>query len=350
MNHRQFVPSLKPKPRSLGFTLIELLVVIAIIAVLIALLLPAVQQAREAARRTQCRNSLKQIGLALHNYHDINNSFPGLISFGHVVSGSAQTWGYSWSTMILPQMDQANIFNQLSIIDPAGVSVDGFPFDLSNSSFPPAAGKTAANYAWSKPIPSLLCPSDVIPAVMGQLDGLGHTSFAASYGNSNWSNYTSLGVYGDGLNDINGGSTRGMFPMSPCVSLRDVTDGTSNTIMIGETSGHTTNEIPATGDGAYPWGQWAFPSRHMGSAGRTGRAPPNNKVTGTGGLVRYNRQAFNSAHVGGAHFLFGDGSVRFISNNIDCDAENTAATASPPQYKIYGLLHTRDDGRVTGEF
>ena len=347
MNHRQFVPPLKPKPRSRGFTLIELLVVIAIIAVLIALLLPAVQQAREAARRTQCRNSLKQIGLALHNYHDINNSFPGLCSFGGVIKvggvDQAQVWGYNWSAMILPQMDQAPLFNAISIVIPVPGS---FQFDLSNSVWPP---NTNGSYS-TKAIPAFLCPSDVIPSVMGQLDGLGHSSFAASYGNSNWSNYTSLGVYGDGISDANGVSTKGMFPMSPCVSLRDVTDGTSNTIMIGEISGHTASEIPATGDAAYPWGSWALIPRHMGSAGRTGRAPPNNKVTGTGGLIRYNRQAFNSAHVGGAHFLFGDGSVRFISNNIDCDAENTAATATPPQNKIYGLLHTRDDGRVTGEF
>jgi len=321
--------------------LIELLVVIAIIAVLIALLLPAVQQAREAARRTQCKNALKQIGLALHNYHDVNNHFPGLISFGDVIGGSAQTWGYSWSAMILPYIDQAPMYNQISKIVPVS---GGFQFDLSNSIWPPDPATA------QKAMPIYLCPSDIIPSVMGQLDGMGHMSYAGSYGNSNWSNYTSLGVYGDGLRDSTGVSTSGMFPMTPCVQLRDVIDGTSNTIIVGETSGHTPIDVPACGDGAYAWGEWAFPSRHMGSAGRTGRAPPNNNVVGTGGLIRRNRQGFNSAHVSGCHFLLCDGSVRFISENIDCDSETTAATASPPQHKVYGLLHTRDDGRVIGEF
>ncbi len=95
------------KQRQRGFTLIELLVVIAIIAILIALLLPAVQQAREAARRTQCKNNLKQIGLSLHNYHDVYNSFPN-----GTVSTSAGNWGISWWARVLPYVDQAPLYNQ----------------------------------------------------------------------------------------------------------------------------------------------------------------------------------------------------------------------------------------------
>src|SRR6187431_1944833 len=100
--------------RSRGFTLIELLVVIAIIAILIALLLPAVQQAREAARRTQCRNSLKQIGLALHNYHDTFNMFPG-VSYEHEMNGGdeARHASYGWSVFIFPYIDQAPAYNTL---------------------------------------------------------------------------------------------------------------------------------------------------------------------------------------------------------------------------------------------
>src|SRR5688500_4365529 len=106
----------RPVPRRRGFTLIELLVVIAIIAVLIALLLPAVQQAREAARRTQCRNNLKQIGLALHNYHDVHNTFPmGYCAGMTYVDGASDTSpGWSWATYILPQLDQGPLYNQFN--------------------------------------------------------------------------------------------------------------------------------------------------------------------------------------------------------------------------------------------
>ena len=95
-----------------GFTLIELLVVIAIIAILIALLLPSVQQAREAARRTQCKNSLKQLGIAMHNYHDVHGTFPPSMIYGS--TGQHSRW-WSWNVMLLPQMDRANIFNALDI-------------------------------------------------------------------------------------------------------------------------------------------------------------------------------------------------------------------------------------------
>jgi prepilin-type N-terminal cleavage/methylation domain-containing protein len=106
------------KSKRSGFTLIELLVVIAIIAVLIALLLPAVQQAREAARRSQCKNNLKQIGLALHNYHDMANSFPIGVNSSFIGTGG-QRWGVSFWTLLLPYLDQAPVYNQFSFNGPS---------------------------------------------------------------------------------------------------------------------------------------------------------------------------------------------------------------------------------------
>lgn len=337
------------KLRKRGFTLIELLVVIAIIAVLIALLLPAVQQAREAARRTQCRNNLKQIGLAMHNYHDIYNRFPGLLTFGNVINGSAYTYGWNWGALILPQIDQAPLYNLISVVDSGGIAVTGFPFDLSNSSFPPAAGKTAANYGWSKPISAYNCPSDTIPNVMGLLDGQGHISYAANYGNSNYGGlYDSYGLAAEPPADAAGVSTKGMFAQNPLgVSLRDALDGSSNVVLIGEISAHTLNEIPALPDTSYAWGEWGITTRHWGSVSRHGRSAPNTYVTGVNGSPRLDRHCFNSAHVGGAHFLFADGSVRFISNSIDADSDNTSTTTT--HHNVYGLLMSRDDGLPTGQ-
>ena len=139
------------KPYS-GFTLIELLVVIAIIAILIALLLPAVQQAREAARRTQCRNNLKQIGLALHNYHDVFLSFP----IGNLYAGTQTSNGWSWIAFILPYMDLANDYEQLDFAwaDPAssGRCSEYFGFQETNN--------PGQSYTWSIPKPVLICPTD----------------------------------------------------------------------------------------------------------------------------------------------------------------------------------------------
>lgn len=310
--------------RKRGFTLIELLVVIAIIAVLIALLLPAVQQAREAARRTQCKNNLKQLGVALHNYHDTANRFPpGSISRnGQVFNGPE--WPY-FIHFLMPYIDQANTYSQLSLDW-------GRQGPWLNPGVWPA---TVQN-----PIPALQCPSD----------GMGGALKAVGTGiNLPTSNY--LGFF-SGLNDgqtqADTGTTKTIFAMNRGASLRDLTDGSSNTMVIGEyltgTNGdwrgwfytnragaqfmHATNgPNSAIGDNllAYPYACTAAFNLPLQNLPCTADAnTPNNFATS------------RSRHIGGVHVLLGDGAVRFISNNINLATWQNLAWMA--------------DGNVIGEF
>ncbi len=294
--------------RRVGFTLIELLVVIAIIAVLIALLLPAVQQAREAARRTQCKNNLKQIGLALHNYHDVHSTFPMGVSFN-----PASNWGGSFLISILPYTDQANSFNKINF-----------------SSWPGWVTQNAV-YAGYVP-PYHMCPSSPVPAlrIRGDLPaaGYGHSSYAGIAGAQG-----RLSVSGN-HGDI---SAAGCLHYNSKVNFRDITDGSSNTMLVGEQSdfGIDRSDIRSSSD----WGAW------MGCAncggGDPGSAPGNYSDTYTGNITTLHpnwpigakparsSHAFlgtgegggnyplQSAHVGGVHILMADGAVRFLSANIN---------------------------------
>ncbi len=231
-------------PSRRAFTLIELLVVIAIIAILIALLLPAVQQAREAARRTQCRNNLKQIGLALHNYHDIHSMFPighqyrkvteiagsGTPNFTSRRGGS----GWAWSFYILPQLDQAPLYNRFQAdVSMADVGPDGTPTGSDNNKLLAATVQT-----WAR------CPSSTAPSTRN-MNGLGVgggngpvavTTYKASSGSFHG---------GPGGWPFNNQARRnGLFHRDSRVKIRDITDGASNTIAIGEhryESGYSTN-------------------------------------------------------------------------------------------------------------
>jgi type II secretory pathway pseudopilin PulG len=318
-----------------------LLVVIAIIAVLVALLLPAVQQAREAARRTQCRSNLKQIGLALHNYHDLHEALPsGYVGFPFTSQGSC--WG--WATMILPALDQVPLYAALSQ-SPGGV--DGFGV--------PASGFNAVMTSFNPPnallqtiLPVHRCPSDsgaglvVIPA--GGLNGspAGATS---SLGRSNYA-----GVLGSRYGNSGGLLTcDGSFSESSCKRFREYTDGLSNTFLVGE------RRSPGTINGQFTGGDtiWAgasddnFPdwqgfAMHVGACDPA--SPLNLKTTtapSANGPAPY--LAFSSVHAGGGHFLMGDGAVRFISESIA-----TGPPAKPGS--IYQNLAAIADGQVIGEF
>lgn len=315
--------------RSRGFTLIELLVVIAIIAILIALLLPAVQQAREAARRTTCRNHMKQIGLALHNYHDAMGMFP--INYMVNPSPEWQGWsentsGHSWMVRILPYVDQAPLYNQVQ-------------FNL-----PEREHRQISTTV----IPVYLCPSDQNQEgrmtnranatddqdVLNVRTTRAVTNYKACAGNNwQWGRWQfscpSCGrsTNGNGLDAGNGFICRNLRGGGPLTTrVRDISDGTSNTFGVGEAVPRWCN---------HTWWYW-----FNGTTATTAiplNAPPRPGFTLEQDWGRWqDNYSFMSRHEGGGHFLLVDGSVRFVSENIDL--------------QLYRALGSVDGGETVGEF
>jgi len=324
--------------RRKGFTLIELLVVIAIIAVLVSLLLPAVQQAREAARRTQCKNNLKQIALALHNYHDVNLAFPlamYLDLYSGPGSGDSQ-WG--WSAMVLPYMDQANLFNQL-IVGP------NFLVQAAND---PVRRKLLTT-----PLPTFICPSDPEdgvnrnrPFLQKSTGGLCNGMVLAQTIEFSKSNYPGSNGNHDGSGIFLSGGGR--------VSIRDILDGTSNTIMVGERSSKKyAKQTAATGPWAAVWAGQELTcdgiTNVFALVGKTEfrmNVGTHSDDPASTNAVDQPLIGFGSTHAGGAQFALADGSVRFISENIQW---NDSATT----YNDVGIYHSlgdKADGRAIGEF
>jgi len=279
-----------PRRSRHAFTLIELLVVIAIIAVLIALLLPAVQQAREAARRSQCRNNLKQLGLALHNYHDTHNTFPmNMRSF--VTAPSPNNSGFSFISMILPYIDQAPLYNTLN-----------FSYATTNSA-------SSSNLTASKTVlPALLCPSDPTP---GYREDLAATwNWPSGPGATKNKGAAAVTCYkGWAGNGVDNSPANAMFERTTTsvIRMRDIIDGTSNVFAMGE---HSPSYAPWCGwistNGA--WTTYRADTRLNGIK-LTFPTPNNEEVGGP-------REAAVSMHVGGGFFLLADGSVHFISENM----------------------------------
>jgi prepilin-type N-terminal cleavage/methylation domain-containing protein len=322
-----------------GFTLIELLVVIAIIAVLIALLLPAVQQAREAARRSTCKNHLKQIGLALHNYHDTCGAFPPGFIQGNLGSNPAHV-GFAWGTMLLPYMDQSPLYNTLNFSAPS-----------------PSM----------KPLPGWLCPSDphaigfaswddVTAGVVnggscagGTCTGAEANATACSACGGTWTDtfappvvsatsFAARASYPGNFHDTGSSATTlttsgaGIVHANSRVRMRDITDGTSLTLAAGERD--------------LKRGQAAWEAVHfVESGGANGGAVIQTADArfvfattraGTPNLAAGGTYGYSSAHTGGAHFLLCDGAVRFISENV------SGVT--------FNQLGQRNDGQVVGEY
>ena len=305
---------MKSMPRK-GFTLIELLVVIAIIAILIALLLPAVQQAREAARRTQCKNNLKQLGLAMHNYHDVNLCFPpGYINQNP--TNWMSEWG--WATYLLPYIDQAPLFNLLEVGN-----------GLGNGSMQSAAHDGTTNTVlglttMNQPIVAFRCPSDTAPAAN---TARGHAGMDMTT-----SNYVGINSHNDSwYTRTNGTSPSGTFSENSRARIRDYTDGTSNTIVIGERSWQSGSGIVY--NAAIVWGTSEV---NIGANIARNLRTINDSQD--------NHSALASNHEGGVQVLLGDGAVRFISENID----NNSTTAGVDS--TYDRLLSKSDGQVVGEY
>lgn len=312
-----------------GFTLIELLVVIAIIAILIALLLPAVQQAREAARRTQCKNNLKQIGLALHNYADVYLLFPPGAYWNNRDGDGTRYQQGSMLTHLLPYIEQASMFEQIPFEDAPGRNVNN--------------ARNASNQLLRQQfrVPGFLCPSDTAGSsfnnrstVQNYAGSKGATSAGSpSGGNPNGNppcpnKYLSFARGGNSGSGVSGP----FFRTGKSTAMRDCTDGLSNTIFVGEVRPECSNHIRQG---------WLQANNGQGMFGTL--APMNLDTcnsSNTSGCNWWNNWTdefgFKSRHTGGAQFLFGDGSVHFLSENID--------------HGTYNDLGAKDDGNVVGEF
>jgi len=314
-----------------GFTLIELLVVIAIIAVLIALLLPAVQSAREAARRTQCINNLKQMGLALHNYNDAVQVFPpGYVAARPFFDAETDTApGWSWASMMLPQLDQGPLFSAINFSLPVQA--------------PANATAARTNFA------GFLCPSDQFQgSTFPVTDGLGSTvtrvaatSYAASIGDD--ASDVALGLNNNGLG-------RGIFFRNSAIRIAAITDGASQTIMVEE---RAWGNAEATWTGAIAGGvirRGAF-NPCPGSDAASYLAPclvlAHCHLLNTNSDTDSGLDDSSSFHPGGANLLFADGSVHFLRNILgDAGVNPDGSTRYTPSSLIFQALGTRAQGEV----
>ncbi len=353
--------TLKSPFRRRAFTLIELLVVIAIIAILVALLLPAVQQAREAARRTQCKNNLKQLGLALHNYHDTHGRFPPtqvMVYYRGPGFTNPEPRNHTWISMILPFLEQAPLYQSINFSAPMWNQTTQAFQTLAN-------GQTIV----SQKVSALMCPSD--PAFAGNTGlshGLAHTNYA---GNMGWDWHFRGAHWASG--PFQNGSTG--------TTLDEIKDGTSNTVLLAEVS---TSSFQPVGNSGH----------QINGGGRIRDNAPQNNVfraafidTGSNGDVmdraatrgmpvlwqgaghewlrpdgvqagywwktspfahpptylacfglNNNWPGASSVHVGGGQFLLGDGSVRFLSENMQ----------GAQQPSLWFALHSYNGGTQAG--
>jgi len=327
-----------------GFTLIELLVVIAIIAILIALLLPAVQQAREAARRSTCKNNLKQIGLALHNYHSTHKQMPpALINSGRYSNGASingNTLNTTGWQLLLPFLDQAPLHQQ-------------FNFSLPSNSSNPRAGGTSPDDSYNRAlvrglkIPVFACASDPEGGELYMRLPGSTTDYYPTDNLARGSYLFNTGIFTDydsNYTSKNADVRQGSFGNNGAANFAKMTDGVSNCVLVGESWGGAAKT-------SVLYGPWPLAGTHTCCHGRTVSTITNNIPTPTTVdaanwqiNAAYNGDpqgrayawGWNSGHTGGAQFVMGDGRVEFLSENM--------------QYRIFVLLNYIHDRQVTGEY
>lgn len=331
-----------------GFTLVELLVVIAIIGILVGLLLPAVQAAREAARRMQCSNNLKQLGLALHNYESSNKKFP--IGYLDVIEGGnpVKDGGWAWAAGLMPYIEQTALYNSLD--------QRYHPYGTVGTISDPAGSNNAAIRV---PVSSFRCPSDVAPPTRalnassaGGTDAIAISSYMGSLGPFDGQPCIPTGQTGAGRT---GSRNNGLLVVNSSRTFGSISDGTSNVIAVGEVSYR-------------PLVSGAGSDRQfiLGNVITAGGPQCNNNGANSNGSFLHLRStrykinspqlsgrqhhSFHSFHTGGANFVFGDGSVHFLSENIQHTNTNVVGgepiTNAQGPYGLYQRLSAINDGQV----
>jgi prepilin-type N-terminal cleavage/methylation domain-containing protein/prepilin-type processing-associated H-X9-DG protein len=327
-----------------AFTLVELLVVIAIIGTLVGLLLPAVQAARESARQSSCQNNLKQIGLAMQNYHDARKSFPsGIVLSKEIVSqatalGSLHLWRWNggspaWSAMILPYSEQVDVYNNLAFGQTAFARSDTSATILTTTI------SSSSSAVSARPLPVYSCPSDVLKT-SGLRANMGQSNYVGNYG-------VAGGFAGQQAAQLP--NTSGVLFHGSAIGTKDITDGTSKTILVGEISSQQGMFTPPNTADQFA-GVWpAVPSElkyddfvlRPCDAGHPINSQFSRSVLQNANGTNGDCDGFGSRHPGGAQFVMCDGSVQFLSENIQ--------SATSPLGAYQRLSH-RADGLTLGDY